>query len=124
MTAVLVDTSVWRHHFAGTSRASNLAALLDEDGAVLTHPAVLGELVLGGLSRREESLLERLPGVEEISSEELLSFVRDRNLGRKGIGWVDCHLLASALVASVELWSLDKQLVAVAGDLGLAFRGK
>ena len=55
MTAVLVDTSVWRRFFGGSPAAGALADLLDEDGAVLVHPFVLGELVLGGLSAREEA---------------------------------------------------------------------
>ena len=59
MTAVLVDTSVWRRYFSGSPGASALGDLLDED-AVLVHPFVLGELVLGGLSAREESLFARL----------------------------------------------------------------
>ena len=72
MTPVLVDTSVWRRYFTGKleSKAKRgLADLLDEDDAVLMHVAVLGELVLGGLSKREESLLRRLPQAPEIASD-------------------------------------------------------
>jgi predicted nucleic acid-binding protein len=121
---VLVDTSVWRKYFSGRIAARDaqaLDALLDEDGAVLMHPAVLGELVLGGLSEREERLLTRSPGAPEVSSLELLVFVRQRKLARRGIGWVDCQLLASALVAAASLWSLDRQLSEAAADLKTAY---
>lgn len=124
MSPALVDTSVWRRYFAGradrrTARA--LDALLDEEGAVLAHPAVVGELVLGGLSVREELLFARLPAVSEVSSRELLDFVRHRKLQRRGVGWVDCQLLASALIAQAKLWSLDRRLAEVAAELGVGF---
>ena len=121
---VLVDTSVWRKYFSGRAvphSSQALDELLDEDGAVIMHPAVVGELVLGGLSAREEALFARLPRAPEISSSELLAFVRDRGLTRRGIGWVDCHLLASALLASASLWSLDRGLSAAAASLKIAF---
>jgi predicted nucleic acid-binding protein len=121
---VLVDTSVWRKYFSGRIAARDgrtLDALLDEEEAVLVHPAVLGELVLGGLSEREERLLDRLPGAPEISTPELLAFVRQRKLARRGIGWVGCQLLASALVVSASLWSLDRELAEAAADLKTAY---
>lgn len=124
MSPVLVDTAVWRRYFSGrgtpqVTRA--LDSLLDEDGAVLIHPAVVGELVLGGLSIGEERLLQRLPHAPEVSSAELLEFVRDRKLARRGIGWVDCQLLASAILGSAMLWSLDRKLAETAAKLEVAF---
>jgi predicted nucleic acid-binding protein len=124
VTPVLVDTSVWRRYFAGkTTRqeTASLQMLLDEDGALAVHEAVLGELVLGGLGAREEALLRRLPMAPELKSAEVLAFVKQRNLVRRGIGWVDVHLLASALVLSGALWSLDRRLEKAAEELGIAF---
>jgi hypothetical protein len=95
--------------------------LLDEDGVVLVHPAVVGELVLGGLSINEERLLGRLPRAPEVSSAELLEFVRARKLARRGIGWVDCQLLASAILGTARLWSLDRKLADAADHLKIAF---
>jgi predicted nucleic acid-binding protein len=121
---VLVDTSVWRRYFSGRATPHTVRAmdaLLDEDRALLMHPAIVGELVLGGLSTHEEGLLRRLPGASEVSSTELLAFIRDHQLHRRGVGWVDCHLLASAVLASAFLWSLDRKLAAAAVKLELAF---
>ncbi len=118
--AVLLDTSVWRNYFRGrmsTREARLVGELLDSDEEVLVHPAVLGELVLGGLSFREEALLARLPAAPELSSRELSDFVRARKLPRKGIGWVDAQLLASALVAPALLWSQDEALAKLARTL-------
>ena len=124
MTTILVDTSVWRKYLSGRAPASAgrmLDDLLDEEGLVLVHPAVIGELVLGGLSAREELLLQRLPSAPEVSSPELQAFIRFRKLARRGVGWVDCQLLASALLASASLWSFDHELAAAAADLKIAF---
>ena len=121
MNPVLVDTSVWRRYFAGASLVKALGDLLDEDGAVLVHPFVIGELVLGGLSAREERLFARLPGAAMLPHAEVLTFVRRRRLTRRGIGWVDAHLLASALASGGALWSVDRDLAAAAGDLGVRY---
>ena len=121
MTPVLVDTSVWRRYFAGAPAVKALGDLLDEDGAVVVHPFVVGELVLGGLSAREEALFARLPAARVVPHDEVLAFVRRRRLARRGIGWVDAHLLASALASGAALWSVDIPLSAVATDLGVGF---
>lgn len=121
MTTVLVDASVWRRYFRGATGVGALRDLLDEDGAVLVHPFVLGELVLGGLSDREESLFARLPHASVLAHEEVLEFAKRRGLARGGIGWIDVHLLASALASSAALWSADGALRSAAGELGVGF---
>jgi predicted nucleic acid-binding protein len=44
----------------------------------------------------------------------------DGRLGGRGIGWIDGHLLASALLSICQLWTLDKKLDQVAHDAGIA----
>lgn len=122
MTPVLVDTSVWRRYFAGAASVRGLGTLLDEDGLVLVHPFILGELVLGGLSSREEALFERLPEAKAVPHEEVLTLVRSRRLMRRGIDWIDAHLLASTLTSSAALWSTDAALRSAATDLGVDYR--
>jgi hypothetical protein len=40
----------------------------------------------------------------------------------RGVGYVDVHLLASAvLTASATIWTRDKRLAGLADDLGRAF---
>lgn len=109
----LVDTSVWGHHLKRTDQG--LVALL-EDGAVLTHPAVIGELALANLRKREETLglLGRLPCAKVATDREVLSFIDRLSLHGRGIGWIDAHLLASALLTGCGLWTADRPLVAAA----------
>jgi predicted nucleic acid-binding protein len=122
VSPVLVDTSVWRRYFSGNASVRKLGELLDEDGAVLIHPFIIGELVLGGLSTREEGLFVRLPSAHVVRHEEVLDLVRRRRLMRRGVGWVDAHLLASALTSSAVLWSIDADLSAAAADLSVDYR--
>jgi predicted nucleic acid-binding protein len=124
MKPVLIDTSVWRRFFAGRAAARPLATLLDEEGIVLLHPLVLGELVLGGLSSEQEHLLQRLPTVERVPCDEVLSFIRRGRLARRGIGWVDAEIITSGLTSGAEVWSFDGALVTVAGELDAAFEAK
>ncbi|MFW6731445.1 MAG: type II toxin-antitoxin system VapC family toxin [Synechococcus sp.] len=116
---ILVDTSVWVEHLRrGLPR---LATLLQE-GEVLIHPWVIGELACGTLSNRREvlELLQGLPVATVASDAEVLLLIeRDKLMGR-GIGYVDAHLLASARLSHCRLWTQDRRLAAVAQEQGLA----
>jgi len=117
---ILVDTSVWVDHLRDGTPA--LAAAL-EQGRVLTHPFVLGELACGNLKNRGEvlQLLGELPAAPMATDPEALDFIERRALMGRGIGYVDVHLLASvALAGTAQLWTRDKRLAAVAADLELA----
>jgi len=117
---ILVDTSVWVEHLWSTSAI--LSALLD-NGRILGHPFVLGELALGNLRQRDDILrgLRRLPQATSASHLEVLRFMDREALYGRGIGYVDAHLLAAArLTAGSKLWTRDRRLQAVAGQLGLA----
>jgi predicted nucleic acid-binding protein len=116
---VLVDTSVWVAHLR--QGAIGLAALL-HGGRVVGHPFIVGELACGNLRNRSEilSLLQRLPGAIRAEHEEVMQFIENYGLMGKGLGYIDTHLLASARLTGVPLWTLDKRLNEVAITLGLA----
>ncbi len=52
--------------------------------------------------------------------EEVMQFIESSGLMGKGLGYIDVHLLASARLTGVPLWTLDKRLNEVALRLGLA----
>jgi len=106
---ILVDTSVWVHHFRLGSVA--LASVL-EDAVAVTHPFVIGELACGNLSNRTAILadLQTLPEAVSATHDEVLTLLDEHKLWTLGIGWVDSHLLASALLSNCRLWTLDKRL--------------
>jgi predicted nucleic acid-binding protein len=115
---ILVDTSVWVEHLRhGLPR---LATLLQE-GEVMIHPWVIGELACGNLRNRSQvlELLQGLPAATVASDAEVLVLIeRDRLMGR-GIGYIDAHLLASARLSHCRLWTQDRRLAAVALEQGL-----
>lgn len=117
---ILVDTSVWIDHLRVGD--PQLAELL-QDGRVLAHPWVIGELSLGRLSRRSEilGLLRNLPQAKTATEAEVLALVQHQQLFGLGIGYVDAQLLAATLLTTgTDLWTRDRRLAAVAAQLGLA----
>ena len=116
---VLVDTSVWVAHLRQGN--TGLEALLTE-GRVLCHPCIIGELACGNLQHRAEILshLAALPQAIPVSHGEVMQFIDNYRLMGKGLGYVDVHLLAAALLTRVPLWTLDKKLYKAAVNLKLA----
>ena len=90
---------------------------------MLVHPAVLGEIAMGSLHRRDVVLraMADLPRAGVASDEEVMGFVERYRLFGQGIGWTDAHLLAATrLSADALLWTRDRRLRAAARRLGLA----
>ncbi len=114
---VLADTSIWIEHFR--KGHTHLAELL-QGGMVLMHPFVLGELACGNLKNRDEILgdLGELPKAVEASHEETLDLMESRRLWGLGIGWVDTHLIASALLSNCRLLTIDARLHRAAAHAG------
>ncbi len=115
---ILVDTSVWVEHFRfGNATLSRALS----NSLVVMHPFVIGELACGGFKNRARVLadLAALPVVQTAEQDEVLRLVDDRRLWGKGIGWIDAHLLAAALLSDCRLWTLDQRLNGIAGTLGL-----
>ena len=113
---ILVDTSVWVEHFRAGS--AELQTLLQE-GQVICHPFIIGELACGNLKNRASilSLLQNLPMATCAVDDEVLQFIADHQLMGKGLGYIDIHLLASAMLSRMPLWTLDKRLAAAARAL-------
>ena len=93
------------------------------EGLVLMHPFVSGELACGNLRNRATILsdLHALPPAKLASSTEVLRLIEDRRLWGRGLGWVDVHLLASALLSHCGFWTLDKKLGEAARELELSW---
>jgi predicted nucleic acid-binding protein len=117
---ILADTSIWVDHLAHGD--AMMASLLDAE-AVLMHPFVMGEIALGNLPRRAETLsdLHKLPKALTADSTEVLHFIERNDIFGTGIGYVDAHLLvATTRTADVRLWTRDKRLRTVAERLAIS----
>lgn len=117
---ILVDTSVWINHLRAGHPALHRLLL---NGAVACHEFVIGELACGSLRKRDEilDLLARLPAAPTARHEEALALVESRRLIGLGLGWIDVHILASALLGRAQLWTADRSLSAAASALGLGW---
>jgi predicted nucleic acid-binding protein len=115
---MLIDTSVWVDHLR--RRNATLVALLEQT-RVWTHAFVIGELACGNLAQRDKvlSALTALPYAPVAGHDEVLTFLESQRLMGRGLGWVDVHLLASARLAKLPFWTLDKRLAVVASALQL-----
>lgn len=115
---ILVDTSIWIDHI----RSSNdrLVGLLEAE-LVRVHPWVVGELACGNLAHRANTLylLRSLAQTAVASDDEVLFFIDKHGLAGKGVGYLDMHLLASASLGSLKIWTRDRRLSEVATLLGL-----
>ena len=118
---VIVDTSIWINHLRDGDR--HLEKLLF-DGDVVCHTHIIGELACGNLKNRKEiiSLLKSLPIAQIVEFQEYLYFIEHNQLNGKGIGFVDVHLLASAQLFQIPLWTEDKRLMKAATELDLKYK--
>ena len=111
---ILVDTSIWIDHLRQSHE--RLTRLLNQ-GLVLVHPYVIGELALGNLQNRDAIL----SALQDMPHDEVLRFIQKNALHGIGIGYIDAHLLASVrLSPGTTLWTRDSRLLAAGTRLGLA----
>lgn len=117
---ILVDTSVWIDHLR---RADHLLVERLGEGEVLGHPLVTAEIVLGSVRDRGAvaRALDELPPLRPASVPEVRRLTEAHPLHGRGIGFVDAALLASCLLTpGTRLWTRDRRLDALAGELGIA----
>lgn len=118
---ILADTSVWIEYLRGAE--PHLQDMLDA-GQVMMHAMVVGEIACGGVLDRERVLrrLNELPTLNEREHAEVLSMIEQNALMRRGIGFIDAHLLCSVLAQpSIALWTRDTRLQRIADELGVAY---
>jgi predicted nucleic acid-binding protein len=120
---VLVDTSVWIRFLSNRAPyAAELDALLSRD-EVSGHEFVYGELLIGDKGGRKQLLAsyEQMHQAPTVPHRDVVDFVRGRRLHGRGIAWIDTHLLASALVGRLKLWTTDPRLAVIARELEVAY---
>ena len=127
---ILADTPIWINYLNPKERNFNkqfsdhLVTLLNQN-LVLAHPMVIGELACGNPKDRNAvlALLKGLPRASVATDDYVLSFIEQKQLMSRGIGYIDFHLLAATeLTRSTELWTLDRPLIDVANELNLAYQ--
>jgi len=66
-------------------------------------------------------LLKDLPSTDILDHSEVMKFIDYRKIMNKGLGYVDVHLLGSALVSVTPLWTFDKALKRMANQLFIEY---
>lgn len=116
---LLVDTSVWIKFI--DDEPALLAEVL-ANPAVICHFFVIGELAVGDTGTRSK-LLRALQTIYQLKVEkdpDVLRFLKENKIQARGIGYIDCHLLASAVSDSnTNIWTFDKRFHAAASQLGV-----
>ncbi len=83
------------------------------DKRVRMHPYVLGELCMGNLRNRADTLeyLRTMIAAPIVGDEEVLQLIETGKLFGSGLSWVDAHLLTATVVTSgLKLWTRDRRL--------------
>lgn len=101
---------------------TELDRLLNRD-EVAGHELVYGELLIGDVGGRAKLLAayQLMHQASPVRHSEVVEFVRARKLNGRGAGWIDVHLLASAVAGRMLLWTADPRLAALAAELGVAY---
>jgi len=84
------------------------------------HSFVVGELVCGNLADRPRMIkhLDRMPQAKQAFELEVRRIIEDKKIYGLGIGWIDAHLLASALISDYQLYTRDRRLALAAEQVG------
>jgi predicted nucleic acid-binding protein len=121
---VLVDTSVWIRALSGRAPFADELGRLLEIEEVAGHDLIYGELLIGDRGGRKKLLADykQMFQVSTVPHPEVVAFVEGRHLHGRGVGWIDIHLLASAMVSGLKLWTDDPRLSAVASEFAMDYR--
>lgn len=101
---------------SGLKRCCMNAAL-----SVILSPLVNLLAVISKTEPKILSLLQAFPMAIHGEHEEVMRFIEDHRLMGKGLGYIDIHLIASALLTEVLLWTVDKKLNEISLKLGINY---
>lgn len=121
---VLVDSSVFIRFFAGREPFLSELGQMLRKRLVLGHEMVFGELLVGdvGGGRAQALALYKMMVEARVATHaDVVTLVHARQLSGRGLAWIDVHLIASALLERVRLWTADKALDEAAAEFGIAF---
>jgi predicted nucleic acid-binding protein len=121
---VLVDTSVWIRAIGGRAPFADELGRLLRLNEVAGHDLVYGELLIGDRGGRKKLLADYKQMFQSaiVPHPEVVAFVESRHLHGRGVGWIDVHLLASAIVDGLNLWTDDPRLSILAHELAVDYR--
>ena len=118
---VLADTNVWCNFFG---LGEPVLSQLLEYRFLSIHPLVIGELSMGNLPNRKQTLsdLGDLPTVRSASYRETSTLLEENRLWGRGLQWNDLMILASVLInPDTLLWTHDRRLAETAATMSVSY---
>lgn len=113
---ILVDTSVWISFLRKDDEDLSyiLKTYLKKEDVYTLSP-IFGELYQGVKNKREKDVLDIIwASLPKVGEEELFikagRLSNEYRLYAKGVGLIDCVLLAACFEYQLNLWTLDKKL--------------
>ena len=122
---ILIDTSVWIRYLSGQEPFLSAVTKLVLSKETAAHELVYGELLIGEKGGRRARFLtdyEELRFCTRVPHSEVVSLVWRRRLNGRGIGWIDVHLIASALADRMQFWTADPRLANIAEEFGVTYK--
>lgn len=113
---ILADTSVWTRYLVRAKQRDERFASFVAEREIVCHPWVFGELLLAGISPLVAREIENLDFLPVVAHAEVVTFVRQ--VHPRGVGWVDVHILLSAIQSGAYLWTFDEGLATQAERFG------
>src|SRR5262249_51501026 len=116
---VLIDTSVWIRAVSGLEPWETTVYGHPTDASALGPALVYGELLMGDRGQRAKTLARYhfMRRAQTVPHRAVVELVRERQLAGGGLSWIDVHLLASARIEKVALWTVDRPLAVAAEKL-------
>ena len=113
---IVADTSVWISFLRNDdlNTVEILRSYLRRD-EVFSVSAIFGELYQGVKGKREREVLDQIylniPGVREENLFIKAGHISNKHkLYAKGVGLIDCYILAACVENELSLWTFDKKL--------------
>lgn len=124
MKQVLVDTSVWIEFLKGNKDYFAPMIALMENGEIYSLELIFAELRQGVRNTRELNLIINFYSQLRILDQPGLifesgDFSRKNGLINRGIGLIDAVIIHSAEKFGLELWTLDRKIIAFLGYKGV-----
>jgi predicted nucleic acid-binding protein len=117
---VLADTCIWIDY---ESKSDAILDGLLEVNRAFIHPYVIRELAVGNLKDRQKKIeyLRDLPTLLRVDKDDLLDSMEKYNLHGRGLSMVDVNLLMSCKQFGATIYTRDKLLAEIAGEMGVLF---
>lgn len=121
MKAILADTDIWCNYFSQGN--PHLAQLIEHD-LIAIHPLIIGELAVGNLIERQQTIqdLRAFQTIKPASDDEALLLIQHHKLWTKGLQWNDLIILASVITTpGTLLWTQNRRLSEIAQQFSVSY---